>query len=121
MFFSERNFKKYFFISRLPFNWKTPLGYLAVLFCESVLAFYTIMFVAAIGCLLIGSCWIVILLIEDITSDLSPLTRDDETSDRTGTNLTVQVYNIVQFHSDVKQLSEIWPHLRNYAQSFENY
>lgn len=121
MFFSERNFKKYFFISRLPFNWKTPLGYLAVLFCESVLAFYTIMFVAAIGCLLIGSCWIVILLIEDITSDLSPLTRDDETSDRTGTNLTVQVYNIVQFHSDVKQLSEIWPQLRNYAQSFENY
>lgn len=103
------------FISRLPFDWKTPLGYLATLSLEFIGAFYTAMFLVAIACFLVGSCWLLISFIEDITSDLSLLTENNETSDGTSdgtSDVIVRFYEIVQFYSDVEQLSGNLQHLK---------
>lgn len=92
-----------FYHSRLPFDWKTPLGYLVAYFIVSVAAFCTFNCAYLFCCFLIGSCWLSVTMVTDITSDLDALNVSQITHD-TRQKLTRCIINIVQFHSDAKQL-----------------
>lgn len=55
---------------------------------------------------LIGSCWIIIVCIKDISNDLSFL-KPDEISNKSAADLKEPFCNIVKLYSDVKELSKI--------------
>lgn len=89
---------------RLPINWRTPLRYLLVLICESGCVFMLTVVWSAFMCFFIGSSWILISLVEDITNDLSLLIRVKDTDSLR--EMKNDFYNIIQHHSNAKQLSE---------------
>lgn len=94
-------------IFRLPFDWKTPLGYLTALgmLCVEI---HCIAFAAVpvIG-FLIQSCRLLKTFVEDITKDVSRLVESSPHSSRiTRTRKTTAEYfiSLIQDHSTVKQL-----------------
>lgn len=92
------------FVSRLPFNWKTPFGYL-IAFSLEIASAYTMLFIALTAlCLVVGSCWIFIGIVDDITNDLDRLNCNDET-DHSEQCMKIRFFSTVQLYSDAKQLS----------------
>lgn len=89
---------------RLPFNWKTLIGYLLA---EILIIIYAICSFLIIGnsvCFFCGFCWLYISFADDISSDIIAL-NDSEVSQRVDKELVERFINIVQLHVDVKQLS----------------
>lgn len=89
---------------RMPFDWRTPLGYLIVLALESFV-------VSSIGftnmpliCFIVGSCWLINSLVKDIANDLIDfnVSKKNEVRMKAKENLC----HIVQNFADIKQLSE---------------
>lgn len=89
---------------RMPFDWRTPLGYLIVLALESFV-------VSSIGftnmpliCFIVGSCWLINSLVKDIANDLIDfnVSKKNEVRMKAKENLCY----IVQNFADIKQLSE---------------
>lgn len=95
---------KFRLFSRLPFNWTTPFGYLVAysILCVTVFCSYYCTYL--VTCFLIGICWLSIKCVEDITNDLRALSFSKGTKD-SHQKLKRSLINIVQMHSDVKQLS----------------
>lgn len=100
-------FFKMFLISvilRLPFNWKTPGGYFVLFFSQSI-ALYAVLFSSSIVmCFSVGSFWLFITIVRDITDDLTYLNCNDISESMIETK-RAQFFKIVEFHSDTKQLS----------------
>lgn len=92
----------------MPFNWKTPLGYLIAISLEFAGAYVSTTFATILYPLFIGSCFLVKTCVEDITSDLHPLNVDDKIAWRKkhAEAMKVILCNAVQHHSDMKQLSK---------------
>lgn len=89
---------------RLPFNWKTPLGY-SIAFCaQSVTVFYTCFSVSSVVSFLIGSCWMLTTIVEDIANDFSFL-NERQSQDEKRKSIKRHFLNIVQLYSDANQLS----------------
>lgn len=88
---------------RLPFNWKTPIGYMIALASEWAIIHSAIL-TAAIFVFFVGSAWLIICLIKDITNDLSELNITG-TSLHSRRELRERFCYIIQFYSDAKQLS----------------
>lgn len=99
-------FKKHF---RLPFNQKTPIGYLSLSLFNIIGMFCLIFTSVPILCLLIGSCWLFICFANDITNDLQWLSIGGTTKlkRRRMKEVMDRLCKIVQIHSDLKQLSEM--------------
>lgn len=62
-----------FFNSSLPFNWNTKLGYVIALVIEAIDASTISLCGVPVICFFVGSCWLLKVIIEDITNDLSKL------------------------------------------------
>lgn len=96
--------KKSFFFSRMPFNWRTPLGYLIAYVSESS-AIYSALFCATpIICFLFGLCLFCVSMVKDLSADLS-LSIVGGTSKPNRDQLKKSFCQIVQSFVDVKQLS----------------
>lgn len=93
-----------FFYIRLPFNWKTPLGYLIALLALALAAYFTLVCATSNLCLLGGSCRLFISFIDDISQDLSVLNKF-KSENRCGKDVLKCYCNIIQTYEDVKQLS----------------
>lgn len=93
-------------ISRFPFNWKTPIGYILALASEMIAAFWTQLVLVPNGCFLIGSCWFVVAFVDDIVNDVSVLNRYGKWMGNAW-KLEQQLYFIVQNIVDVQQLSAL--------------
>lgn len=94
---------------RLPFNWKTPLGFLIAICFEYYNTYFGGVFLFSIACFLVGACFLLKLFIEDITNDLR---LGFSTVDVAPTNENMQNFrrilrNIVQDISHVKKFSMI--------------
>lgn len=92
-------------LCRLPFNWKTPLGYSLAL-----LGFFTAMYATLLSnCPIvpsvISSCWLIITFITDIKNELSQLnaTVTRKVNQR---KFKKRLCVIIQQFSVIKQLSE---------------
>lgn len=95
---------------RLPYDWRTPFGYLIILVVQGISTLFTVTTVTPIIGSIVVSCWLFASFIEDITNDLSALSVNGST--RTSTHkitdsaaLKEQFCNIIQNHSDIKELS----------------
>lgn len=90
-------------IFRFPFNWKTPFGYLVAYILNCCATFCVIYGHYMVFCFLIGSSWLTITCVKDITNDLNNLTVKRLTHE-SQQQLKRSLINIIQFHSDAKQL-----------------
>lgn len=94
----------FFLKKRLPFDWRTPFGYLIALFIECMAVFSIIQTTIPLTCFFIGSCWILAAFAKDITSDLSGWNVGRLLGQRPAID-KMRLCHIVQIHSDTKQLS----------------
>lgn len=82
-----------------------PLGYLMCWLIESASMFCIIFYLVPILCLLVGMSWLMIDFVKAITDDLLKMYIRRASQYRW--ELKVRLCNIIQLHSEVKQLSEI--------------
>lgn len=94
------------FFFRYPFEWKSPIGYLAAYFCQLTGTFCCNLTSTTVVTLFIGSCWLDSAFIEDITNNLSLLNKSNanNSGDRTKKDI---FRDIIQFHVDIRRLSTI--------------
>lgn len=96
----------------MPFDWQTPLSYAISWFLQSAAVFSMMVFIAPMLSWLVGTCWLFIWLIDDITCELSRLNPINASNQRES-KLNKRFFRIVQLHSDVNQLSvaifEVFP------------
>lgn len=90
------------FILRFPFNWKNPIGYLAAFSVQ----YFGLLIVAGIGVyflvFLSGSCWLMISMAHDLKYDLNAIAGVAKSRSKMNNEFS----KFVEFHSDIKQLSE---------------
>lgn len=91
----------------MPFNQKTPLGYLLTLSFECILTHYVAVLMAPTIAFLIGSCFLLKTFLDDAISDLAYLKVEEEI--KSDENLAKKIRTIfceaVRIHADLKQLS----------------
>lgn len=93
----------FFLIKRVPFNWRTPFGYLLYVvfffvggFCISISATTTISFAT-------GSFLLFISFVEDATNDLVRLNVDKKSKSH-GFEVKTRFHSAVHDYSDLKEL-----------------
>lgn len=96
--------KSYFYLFRLPFDWRKPLGYAIALSAQCTAIYFTLYCSIPVVTLFIGSCRLSICIVEDITNDLTLLIIDHKTKRKT-TEIESQLRNLVQFYMDAKTFS----------------
>lgn len=89
---------------RLPYNWRTPLGYLVTLIIQTVASLSCILSIVPAICLLVGLCWLIISFVEDVTNDLNALNIGQNT-ERSRRIMKERFCSIIQLHMELKQLS----------------
>lgn len=92
------------FPKRLPFDWRTPSGYLAAFIIEFVIVFTAMMWLTCIIFLIVGVTSFLVLLVRDIKNKLGNL-KSFATSIRSETELNKKIFAIIQSHCEAKQLS----------------
>lgn len=90
---------------RLPFNWKTPVGYLVAIFTQSAGTYAAIISGVTSMAFLISSCWLFVCIAKDITTDL-PLLDCSEKSTRHDPTMKRRFCSIIQMYADARQLSK---------------
>lgn len=91
----------------MPFSWKTQHGYISAIIFEALIDLISLGIYVPIITFFTGSCWIFICILKD-----SPNLCGSATSTVAGTSnamcdtkLKTDFSQVVQFYSDVKQLS----------------
>lgn len=92
----------------MPFNWKTPLGYLITLLFEFGCVYFVDVFIIAVLCFLVGTCFLLKSFIADITAVLHRLNKNEITTVANVQKIKKILYNVVQDMANIKQLSVIF-------------
>lgn len=90
-------------ILRLPFDWKTRLGYVIALTYVIIAAACCQIFFSLILCFHVGFCWLIISFVKDITNDLNASTHRYGQSDE---RIAQTFYGTVDFYSNLRQLRD---------------
>lgn len=93
------------YFCRLPFNWRTPLGYIITLAAEYTSINSAVFGFTPIISFFIGSGWFAIWIVKDITNDLSALKVKKASSNKQKRELKEKFCYIVRFYSDARELS----------------
>lgn len=87
----------------MPFDWKTPFGYLIALLCETSAFYSTVLVCVPLICILVGPCILFMSMAKDITDELRLLDGIGETN-RCERRIKERFCHVVQMFADVKQL-----------------
>lgn len=90
---------------RLPFNTKTPLGYLAYVTFNFATTFCVIFSAVPAICFLIGCAWLFICFGKDVKNNLPSLNVGGKLKKRNCVEVKRHFCKIVQTYSDAKELS----------------
>lgn len=94
-------------ILRLPFDWKTPSGYLIAVIFQSMLAAYHFFLTSTITTFGIGTYLFLLSPIEDIKVNFDSTTHRKPNMQRTPRIRNVRkLCEFVEIHADSKQLSD---------------
>lgn len=80
------------------------MGYLVALLAQAFDAYFTLVCAASIICFVVGSCWLFVSFVKDVSQDIFVL-NDDKSAKRTHTDLLKYYSDLIQAYADVKQLS----------------
>lgn len=97
-----------FFFIRLPFNWKTPIGYFIASIFFAGAIFCLLFGIIPVVCLFIGSCWLFICFAKDMTNELSNLNAIARAKNQR--ELEERFAKVIKMHVNVKQLSKSFVH-----------
>lgn len=93
-------------LHRQPFDWKNLIGYSIIFIEQYIMLAYFCTFASAAISLEIGSYLWVMEFIKDIKNDISSISKIAK-SRRNQTQMLKKLFDSIQFHSHVKQLSKI--------------
>lgn len=94
-----------FSFARLPFNWKTPFGYFIAMVIFAEVTFY-ILCCGVIGvCLLVGSCWLIQTIVQDISHDVNDFNVSKKKWNQNRMEMKIKFNNFIDDFSYAKQLS----------------
>lgn len=89
----------------LPFDWQTPFGYLCAMVIFAEVTFY-ILYCGVVGvCLLVGSCWLIQTIVQDITHDVSALNVPQKKWNQNHMEMKITFNNFIDDFSHAKRLS----------------
>lgn len=88
----------------MPFNWRTPQGYLLFTVFNSITSICTVFSTVPTTCHYVGSCWLFISMAEDIDGDFRSL-NDSIKMNCSGRELRQRLCNFIRVYTEVKQLS----------------
>lgn len=94
------------FLKRLPFDWKTPSGYLVAWIFQFVGYFCTIFYGPAFIGLYLGSCWLFVAFAKDLANDLRQ-SNGNKISRREYRELKAKFCRTVHLYAKLKQLRGI--------------
>lgn len=95
--------------TRLPFNWKQPIGYAIALSMQCIEVYYSVMAGVILGSYAIGSCFLLKSFVNDITNDILLFNLEAAVSDHNYELTAKRFIHFVQEFSNVKELSQwIW-------------
>lgn len=94
------------FLFRVPFDWRTPFGYLLLILIYEVGCFGICFSCATSISFIIGSPWLFVVIAKDITADLKHLDTNDQQQ------IHARLRNIIHHFSDLKELSRHFIDLR---------
>lgn len=93
-----------FFVQRLPFNWRTPLGYM-IGFLGQLGAFFGFLICCCPPiCLYVGFSWLSMSFVRDIEEELNQLNKSNKFRE-SHKEFQQRIKQIIEFHSEAKQLS----------------
>lgn len=95
----------FFLNSSLPFNWQTKFGYLIALIIEAIGASTISLCGVPVICFLVGSCWLLKTIIQDITNDLSQLNETVPSSTEDKNDVEKIFRTFIQNFSKTEELS----------------
>lgn len=101
---SQKHFRIFNFF-RLPFDAQSPFGYFVAASLQAITTFSSNMLFICMLCPLLGSCWMIISFLKDITNDLAHLKIRKLSNENSHAKLKHQFCRVIALHSDVKQLS----------------
>lgn len=87
----------------LLFDVNKPGGFFAASLFHGLTIYTTVFSFAPIFCVFIGSCWSIVIFLEDISRDISHL-RTKKIIKMTEQNLAERFCNFVQFYAEVEKL-----------------
>lgn len=88
---------------RLPIDWKTPFGYLFVVICEAICAFYTTIFCACNLGFPVAFCWILLAFAKDIYFKLIALNKYHKNiNDKNDSKFIKTLIQLIQMHQNGK-------------------
>lgn len=88
----------------MPFDWKTPIGYLVMLVYQLFMLIFICVNCSCILCFIIGVCLVLMLVVKDIERDFN-IQNVCENANDDQMKLRKKFYNVIQFHSNTKQFS----------------
>ena len=100
------SFDVFFLFWRLPFNWKTPLGYLIALLIQCIETTCDDFSGLPVACFLFQSCQLFEAFVEDIARDVSLLDIEFCSSEANRHQATENFVNVLRNFTTVKQLSD---------------
>lgn len=89
----------FFEISRQPFDFRTPIGYLIAFLVEFVPNFYLLQFASCHSSFLVGSCLIIMEIVKDVNNEYRSIRSAKKTE------IKAKMSKFVQFHANAMQLS----------------
>lgn len=105
---NQQNFRilKIVFSHRLPFDWKTPHGYLIALILESIVSFTAGSIVVPPVCFVIGACLLITTFVNNIAAEV-PHLNVNKRSDGKNQALKSHFCNVIRDIADAKQFSKM--------------
>ena len=100
-----RSFQLIFTSNRLPFDWKTPFGYVIATIFITIATFAVLYALTLTLSFYASSCFLFNSFAKDITNNLSVLIVVEQ-SHRSHRHLKEYLCKIIQLNSNVKQLSK---------------
>lgn len=88
----------------MPFDWKTPFGYLFAIVPQGIDIFCIVLDVAPVVGFMFGSCMLIIAFVEDITSEFKELSTNESLME-SQMEMRKRFGNIIQLYSNIKELS----------------
>lgn len=92
-----------FVLSRFPFDWKTPFGFLMAIFSQMFGALFIVVIAMQVMNLVYESCWFFVAIARDLTKELAEFNKDVRPSNGNREQMTKRFCKLAQTFSDAKQ------------------
>lgn len=92
-------------VQSLPFNWKSPFGYLIAMIIFAEATYYLLYCGVIMVCFLVGSCWLIQTIVQDVADDVSAFNVTSKKWNQNRMEMRKIFNKFIDDNSKAKQLS----------------